>query len=49
MLVLLWTVQGKGGEGGDVALSFIPYSLDSLESVRGKRRSSGELAGFDFD
>lgn len=36
MLVLLWTVQDKGGEGGDVALSFIPYSLDSLESVLGK-------------
>lgn len=36
VLVLFWTVQGKGGEGGDVALSFIPYSLDSLESVLGK-------------
>lgn len=36
MLVLLWTVQGKGGEEGDAALSFIPYNLDSLESVLGK-------------
>lgn len=35
MLVLLWTVQGKGEEG-DAALSFIPYNLDSLESVLGK-------------
>lgn len=36
MLVLLWTVQGKGGEEGGAALSFIPYSLDSLERVLGK-------------
>lgn len=36
VLVLLWTVQGKGGEEGDAALSFIPYNLDSLESVLGK-------------
>lgn len=33
VLVLLWTVLEKGG---DVAVSFIPYSLDSLERVRGK-------------
>lgn len=33
MLVLLWVVLHKGG---DVAVSFIPYSLDSLERVLGK-------------
>lgn len=33
VLVLLWTVLERGG---DVAVSFIPYSLDSLERVRGK-------------
>ena len=27
VLVLLWTVQGKGGEGGDGALSFIRCNL----------------------
>lgn len=31
-LVLLWTALG--GPGGPI--SFIPYSLDSLESVRGR-------------
>lgn len=34
VLVLLWIVQGKGG--GEAALSFIPDSLDSLESVLGR-------------
>lgn len=34
VLVLLWTVQGKGE--GEAALSFIPDSLDSLDSVLGK-------------
>lgn len=33
VLVLLWIVLERGG---DVAVSFIPYSLDSLERVRGK-------------
>lgn len=32
VLVLLWIVL----ERGDVAESFIPYSLDSLERVRGR-------------
>jgi hypothetical protein len=36
VLVLLCTVQGKGEGEGDAALSFIPYSLDSLERVLGK-------------
>lgn len=34
MLVLLWIVQDRGG--GEAALSFIPESLDSLESVLGR-------------
>lgn len=33
VLVLLWIVQDRGGEA---ALSFIPESLDSLESVLGR-------------
>lgn len=32
VLVLLWVVLDKGG----VAVSFIPYNLDSLERVLGK-------------
>lgn len=35
VLALLWTVQGRGG-GGEAALSLIPDSLDSFESVLGK-------------
>lgn len=36
VLVLLWAVQGRGGEGGHGAASLIPYSLDSFDSVLGK-------------